>query len=289
MRKVSQTVALRVVVSSVFASLLAGCGGGGGGGGVGSQVTGLPAVPASTSRPNPVYHGGALLQHATVATLFWGSDWGQKPLPGYVNGFFQALFADGRYMANLAQYSSGSYQIGNGALVTTATDSVAPPASLSDAQIRAEISAQVAAGQLPKPGPDTLYFVFTPPHVAVEAYGEVSGTGFDGYHSSAVDGHGTGFAYAVIPYADDRSALTTTISHELAEAVTSPQPTEPNTGWYDKSTGEIADIVQGLYYAGQIGKTAYLDALVGADGTQYTVQKVWSVHDGAPIAFAGGG
>ena len=62
-------------------------------------------------------------------TLFWGSRWKGNPLAGYLNRFFPALFAGGRFMANLAQYSAGAYRIGNGtfagqfALVEFASDS----------------------------------------------------------------------------------------------------------------------------------------------------------------------
>ena len=90
-------------------------------------ILGISAVPSGAQRPNRnplnniqvTYHGGPLLQNVRVATLFWGSNWKSSALPDYFNGFFQALFADGRYMANLAQYSAGSYTIGNGSFVTT--------------------------------------------------------------------------------------------------------------------------------------------------------------------------
>ena len=70
--------------------------------------------------------------------------------------------------------------------------------------------------------------------------------------------------------------------------MTAPQPTRADSGWYNPQAGEIADIVQELYSQGRIGKTDYQDTLVGPDGTQYAVQKVWSVQDEAPVAFAGG-
>ena len=74
-------------------------------------------VLASTSVPAPVqliYRGGPLIEHAQVRTLYWGANWKDSSLTSYFNSFFQALFADGRYMSNLAQYSAGGYQISNG-------------------------------------------------------------------------------------------------------------------------------------------------------------------------------
>jgi hypothetical protein len=245
----------------------------------------------SASDPGPInvtYHGGPLLQRVRVVTLFWGPSWKTSRLPAYFNGFFRALFADGRFMANLAQYSAGGYQVGNGEFAATATDERTPPARVTDAQIQEEIRARVAAGALPKPGADTLYFVFTPPRVVVvDRNGADSEHDFSGYHDySAVD---DGFAYAVTPYdAQLADARLTSLpaSHELAEAVTDPQPAPSTLGWYDDQNGEIGDIPVSLFAAGQIGPDQFVDVLEGADGSRYAVQKEWSVQDGAPIAFA---
>src|SRR5690349_13263504 len=122
-------------------------------------AAGLVMLPhsgfARASRtPPPIkltYRGGPLLPHVRVVTLFWGSAWSGSSLPAYLNNFFRTLFADSRYMANLAQYSVSGRPIGNGTFGATVTDSQQPPAKLQDAQIRTEIRAQIAAGHLPKP------------------------------------------------------------------------------------------------------------------------------------------
>src|SRR5579883_2864234 len=85
------------------------------------------------------YHGGMLLQNVKVVTVFWGLNWQQDPMHDYFNNFFQALFADGRYLANLSQYSQNGYTIGNGQFLGTAIASAAPPAVVSDQQVRALI------------------------------------------------------------------------------------------------------------------------------------------------------
>src|SRR5215212_10114985 len=50
---------------------------------------------------NLQYNGGPLIEHVRVATLFWGASWRQdqkqRQLSDYMNGFFQDLFADGRF------------------------------------------------------------------------------------------------------------------------------------------------------------------------------------------------
>jgi len=92
------------------------------------------------------YHGGPLLEHVQVVTLFWGQAWEGAPLRDHLNGFFQALVDDGRYLAQLSQYSAGGYQIGNGQIIATATDPAQLPARVTDQQIQAELIAQIAAG-----------------------------------------------------------------------------------------------------------------------------------------------
>jgi hypothetical protein len=126
----------------------------------------------------------------------------------------------------------------------------------------------------------------------VDSQGEDSVNDFAGYHDLAPDGR---FAYAVIPYEEidgDARLMTVVASHELAEAVTDPEPELQNRrqgGWYDKQYGEIGDIPGSLLEAKQIGVNDFVDLLTGGDGTRYLVQKEWSVQDNAPVAFASGG
>jgi hypothetical protein len=233
---------------------------------------------------NVTYRGGPLLQHVKVSTLFWGPSWNGSPIPSYLNSFFTTLFADGRYMANLAQYSAGGYTIGNGEFAGTTTDDQDLSSRVTDTQIQAEIRAQVAAGHLPQPDPDTLYIVVIPgAEPVVDPSGAVSTRLFNAYHYYS---RNEGFAYAVV--IDQSSAqLTKSASHEMAEAVTDPQVDRRFTlGWYDDRNGEIGDIPNALYAAGRIGRSQWIDLLVGSDGTQYVVQTEWSNKDNGPVAFA---
>jgi hypothetical protein len=248
-------------------------------------------VPDGDLEPiNVRYHGGPLLQHVRVATLFWGRYWLQKRVTDYFTSFFRALFTDGRYMANLAQYSTEGFPIGNGTLVATARDGHDLPARVTDEQIQAEIRAQIAAGQLPQLDPNTLYVVFTPPQVVVDTEGRGPEHDVYGYHNYFFDGRGSGFAYAVIPF-NPRGLMTIAASHQLADAVTDPQPALQRTregGWYDEHNGEIGQIPVCLRTAGRISQDDLVDPLVVPDGRPYLVQKVWSVRDGKPVAFARG-
>jgi hypothetical protein len=291
-----------------------------------SALGALPGVAGADTTPLPSqvnvqYHGGPLLQHVQVSTLFVGPWWDNegRELRDYLNQFLTDLFADRRYMANLSQYSADQYQIGNGALAGGYTHwKAVVPARVTDVQIEDELAAALAAGVLGAPGPDSLYFIFTPPGVVVhsDAIGDsVHGTGSDrtgswyGYHSFIDDGQGGQIAYALVPYYDDYDLsviypeyqgnphlMTETVSHELAEAVTDPRPP---SGWTDPQFthgDEIGDIPKIIYSA--MWQTAsdqgqpppdprYVwDVLTGSDGRRFLVQKVWSMKDGAPVAFA---
>jgi hypothetical protein len=248
------------------------------------------------------YMGGPLLQQVRVVTLFWGPSWRQdeqqRQLVDYFNAFFRDMFADGRYMATLAQYSAGGYQIGNGTFVAAATDESPVPARVTDFQIQAEIRAQINAGAVPPPEEETLYFVLTPPGVVVvDSDGSDSEHDFAGYHSYSIDfADPYQFPYAVIPYWDNHPSdqgistgnarlMTDVMSHELAEAVTDPY-TSLSPGWYDARNGEISDIPVYLYAYRRIGSQDLWDVLEGTAGRRYLVQKNWSVRDNKPVAFA---
>jgi hypothetical protein len=261
---------------------------------------GYPAAGISNpSQIHVTYHGGPLLQNPTVFTLFWGQGWDGNPLRDHLNGFFLALFADGRYMANLSQYSANGYQIGNGQFRTTITDPTPLGALVTDAEVQKEIHALINAGALPSPQTDYLYVVCTPPGVTVTgARGGSSGKDFLAYHGAA--GNPSDWApYLVVPAPDAQimreawgiqhpaDEMTMVASHELAEAVTDPLPLAGYSGWIDdKSHGEIGDIPQYLVNAHLIGTHDLFDLFTGADGTQYLVQKEWSQQDHWPVAFA---
>jgi hypothetical protein len=143
----------------------------------------------------------------------------------------------------LAEYSVPGASIGHGRRIASSVlDNVPTTTPVTDQQLRDAL--QSALPSLPAPGPNTLYSIFLPPNVAVVLGGSRSCQAFCGYHDAIDD---TTF-YAVVPYPgcsgcvgglDEFDALTSTISHELAEAITDPVP---GTGWYDDANGEVGDI-----------------------------------------------
>lgn len=220
----------------------------------------LPAPPQLT------YRGGPLLSAVEVFTIFWGSAWQSGPQSAMVqqiNDFFDFILTS-PLIDQLGEYSVPQYAIGHG--TRTGTITLTTPrlrTSVSDRAIQHTLEQEISSNPaFPQPGPNTLYFVYLPPGVAVTQGGGRSCQVFCGYHN---DINGQVF-YAVMPYPGcagckgpmaEFDALTSTSSHELCEAITDAVPGQ---GWYDDANGEIGDIC--AWKTKQVGK--------------YTVQLEWS-------------
>lgn len=215
--------------------------------------------------PALTYRGGQLLTSVQVFTLFWGAKWSsaQASARAQVNQFFDFILSSAM-IDQLSEYSTSGMTIGHGAHVGTATVTApAPPRSVSDGALQHFLQQEIATNSaLPKPSPQTLYFMYLPPGTSVSQGGTRSCQAFCGYHND-ISGQ---ILYAVMPYPGCggctgglavNDALTVTSSHELCEAITDPVP---GTGWYDDSNGEIGDIC------------AWQTKTVGA----FMVQKEWS-------------
>ncbi len=259
--------------------------------------------------PSLKYFGGQVIQNVGVVDVNWSSTvpaitQTQMPL-------FYAAITKSAYMDGLDEYDTvgaptvdgqpGTSQgIARGSLVGTATlaPSLCPDAAactVTDAQVSAELAAQITAGKLPAPvkGCDgfasTIYMIDFPANVTIQ------GPDNSGQSCAAFCGYHFSFHYAglVVPYAvlPDLSAgpcgggacganatfiqnATAAASHELAEAVTDADVGDVTTlqttgysrpaGWGDNNCGEIGDIC------------AYQDAVLTVNGTAWTVQQEWS-------------
>jgi len=228
-----------------------------------------PSTPTADAPPlgppHLTYRGGPLIPSVQVFVIYWGSAWAStlKPLAAKVDGFFDHILIS-PLMDQLVEYNVAGMTIGHGkrtgSIVVTAP---APSKVVSDTAIRNMLQHQIATNPaVPHPTANTLYFVYTPPGVAVNMGGGSSCKAFCGYHN-AISHH---TFYAVMPYPGCTGctgslpafdALTSTSSHELCEALTDAVP---GLGWYDDTHGEIGDIC------------AWKTKKVGA----YTVQLEWS-------------
>jgi MYXO-CTERM domain-containing protein len=243
---------------------------------------------------------------------------------------FIAALVDSPFLDLLNEYSTtsqgGNQTVTRGTSTPayTITPTTATGATVTDADIVSELAAQVKAGKLPavkndaNGNPNTVYILFFAPGITINGAGGTSCVDFCGYHSSGTSGSTT-YTYAVIPdltvvqtyslpdggsvtepcgygcayQADTKPEVewfNSTVSHEIAEAVTDPAISANNIAWYDQQNtdfacagsesqnqpggGEIGDVCVGFwddeYGQGECEDTAKVP------GTNIYVQQVWS-------------
>jgi PKD domain/IPT/TIG domain len=232
-------------------------------------------APPGSRRPSPFdamftnldYNGGAVMASNTNYVIYW-APLGAPAFPtDYQPGidrYFEDLAHDSGAHSNVdsitAQYNDTSSNAAYdshfaGAIIDTnpypASGCSEATICLSDAQIRAELSAYVSAHGLPTDLTHE-YFLLTPAGVASCFEGSCSaGTphpGFCAYHASTALSTGGELIYANIPFlaggiCDDGNhpngtsadASLSAISHEHNESLSDPVP---NTAWTDWATGE---------------------------------------------------
>jgi hypothetical protein len=228
------------------------------------ELIGDKTAPAIA--PQLTYRNGPLIKNVEIFTIFWGTGWQQAPassLITQINGFFDYIVTS-PLIDQLAEYNMPGQSIGHGSVAGTISIT-SPPlhGSVSDAAIQHMLQHLIASNNsVPQPSPNTLYFIYVQPGTRVVQGGGASCQVFCGYHND-ISGQ---IFYAVMPYPgctgctgslDTFTALTSTSSHELCEAITDAIPGQ---GWYDDSNGEIGDIC------------AWKTKTVG----KYTVQLEWS-------------
>jgi hypothetical protein len=218
--------------------------------------------------PTVAPHGGLVLPHVSVETVFCGDQWQTDPGLAQeaqdINRFFTTL-TDSTYMDILNEYGVGrgglrqqdflslSATTPGGHFVGTG----GTPAVLADAQIQALLNDNIADpnSTVSYPDANTVYFVFTPPGVSVDLAVQ---NHWGGYHSSFTDDRNEAVYYAVVPYPGGHfvgtglnsfEATTEISSHELTEAATNPDGVH---GWYgargtESEVGDEAEGLQGRY------------------------------------------
>jgi hypothetical protein len=219
------------------------------------------AAALQTAPPHLVSYGGPVIPNVKVYAVFWGPNVAfQEEL-----GSFYAAIPNSTYFDWLNEYDTTGQHIGRGSFggkfVITPSNT---GTRLEDADVQAEISAQMDAGALPPTdGVDTLYMLHFPRGITLFAphgQGE-SCVAFCAYHGTFKRGDQYVF-YGVHP--DIRHGgcntgcgtgsvldkTTQVASHELVEAVTDAAvgvatDIAPPLAWYDRTNGEIADICVG--------------------------------------------
>jgi hypothetical protein len=228
------------------------------------------------------YRGGIVLHQPTEVHVYWGDYWstqyGQHARDVF-DGFAQDAGSSSWY-AHLSEYPDGS---GPPGAVVAATPLVVDDASLepgptvSDRAIRGFLQTLFADGRLAYDA-QAVYVVFTPPSTTVSTPWGKSCAQLCGYHYHFPGTTGgtakSDILYAVIPHlscggcapprahanGDTIDAMTATLAHEVAEAVT-----DPNCDAWTTSHG-----------LNEVGDLCDTGTVATWNGTPYVVQDVWS-------------
>jgi hypothetical protein len=262
-----------------------------------------PATAAITPNAAPAgahlnYHGGRVVSNIHVIEVLYGSGTFMPQVTATTTPSISSFYTgvtNSAYFDWLTEYntpaSGGTNQaIGRGNFGGKVQ--ITPAASrngttITDAQIQAELAAQITAGVLPPVTFDaagnvnTYYAVFFPHGKVISQGGSNScrAGGFCAYHGTftqashdvyygvhpdmeAGSGCDTGCGSNATPFNNQTSVA----SHEMIETVTDAEVglatvVGPPLAWYDSTNGEIGDICN-----------AQQGSVVGGDGTTYVVQ-----------------
>ncbi len=269
--------------------------------------TNAHAMPLSDGAPQPeaqvaaaaahlTYFGGPVISHVKVVKVEYGAGTYQSFIApagaagsATMEGFYKTI-TNSSYMDWLSEYNTTSpaQTIGRGTYggdVQIAPASSRNKATITDANIQAELNAQIGAGKLPAPDANTLYMIHFPKGKRItKGAGSTScvSGGFCAYHGTFVR-NGANVYYGVFPDMSPGSGCdtgcgagapfaneTSVSSHEMIEAVTDAAVGLATVvgkplAWYDSANGEIGDICNGQQ----------------AVSNGYTVQKQWSNARGA--------
>jgi len=270
------------------------------------------------SSPRLSYFNGPVVSNVQSVVIFWGSEVNSQ-LTAPTTGIAQFLSDVGTspFFGVVDEYSSygnsitgGTDQwIGSGSPTVpsyTITPTKCPGTAnctLQDSDIQDQLNYQIGVGNLPAPTTDlqgndnTIYMFYFPPKVSVNLDGSLSCNAFCAYHNTGTyTGTGSALVYGVLMDEfttacaegcggndTDMENMTSTSSHELAEAITDAdigldtgEDYAYPAGWGDNSNncGEIADICD----SGGAGDTFTFS------GRTWTVQELWSNKQGKCVS-----
>jgi hypothetical protein len=280
---------------------------------LGTRVHKMPMIDPNAITPlvhtgGPLtYFGGRVVSNMQVVQVLYGAGSYNAQVAGTstpsIATFYQGIlnsayvdWFDGEYNTVSPAGTKTNQHIGRGSFSTRVQ--ITPAASrngstITDAQIQAELAAQITAGTLPAPTTDaagnnnTYYAVFFPPGKTINQGGTNScvAGGFCAYHGTIANANGHEVYYGVHPDMQAGSGCatgcgtstvfnnyTSVASHEMTETITDCEVglatvAGPPLAWYDNVNGggEIGDICNGQQAT-----------IVGGDGVTYTIQREYS-------------
>lgn len=221
-----------------------------------AMVIAFSGAGAALAAPERVtYHGGALVSHPRIYIDFWGPAWSQDPLQerSYLISFVSSINGSS-WLKTLGQYRidwrDTAYRGDWSDPEMSHRPGPNPSKSATEAEVRRAAS----------------HFGIVNDRSALVIIALPQGGTCNGYHDWEYEFN---VAFAVYPYNSDPGCKggADTVSHEIAEALTDPQPAT-NPGW----TPEIADAP--CQEAGHARMP---------NGKTFFVQKLWSNNANACV------
>jgi hypothetical protein len=119
-------------------------------------------------------HGGAVIPHVEVDTVYYGQGWNQPAsgriilntgagIIGQLDQYFATL-TQSSYMSMLGEYGVGQGHFGKDDIVTNSA-SPASGATVSEGEVQNMLQTEIANNRLPTPNGSQVYMVFLPPGV----------------------------------------------------------------------------------------------------------------------------
>jgi len=227
------------------------------------------ASGGDASAPQTIVDGGGIkMVDPQVQLVFWGAEW-TKPAPPTspqaIESAVQVL-CQGIYFEPLSEYGAFESITYGGSYYASSSE---PPAQFVRGNVQGLVTSLIGAGSVPKPNTgnyaDWIYCVLMPSTTVYQP------GGLNGEHSVASwtdpDTKQSFKPYVAWILNGTLDQMTTTISHELAEAITDPQGTGIQLAPANPSNwNEIGDVCASV---------AYLDGVA--------VQAIWSQQSGACV------
>jgi len=244
-----------------------------------------------------VDNGGYVMKKPVIVAVTWDSD----PSQASFDSFADTVGGTSYWQTTTSEYGVGAATSGT---MNHVHLSGTPPTQVTDTDLQnmvtsnASATADGGAPAWPAPTQDTIYAFFLPPGTSLQMQtGQGSGTqdacsaGVGGYHDQVTAGT-TITSYAVVPsctFGGGNTAAqqtTMSMSHELIEAVTDPQPQQQNPGyvgfdndhfafdWFQEFQSEVGDaceLFRSSFYEEKESMPASFD---------YWVQRTWSNKSG---------
>lgn len=226
------------------------------------------ARAAKPSRSNNLlWHNGAIMNSASVQTVFWGKSWSTSdPKISGLTSLYQGL-GGSSYINTNTEYTGTNGQVGTGVSFggSHVDVSAAPTSAPSTSQVLAEVCKVIT-----NPVSNGYYAVYSDQkrgnagYCAWHSYGSCGGTpvqiafffNLDGDAGCNPDDSATGHSQGL-------ASLGNVSGHEISEALTDPR----NGGWYDRQGSENADKCAWTFGA---------DYVTLKNGSQWKIQGNWS-------------